>query len=183
MQSTRLTLICHGATRAQKRGHFALDEALETPPSPLSLAERFKKAPRLLCGPETRARQTATLFGEHATIDDGLRDMDVGHWRGLDINDIDRDELTTWLTDSASAPHCGESVLQLCERVSQWLENLTAQPGHVLAVTHPSVIRAALLHVMQAPIAMFYLIDVEPLSSTELHFNNVWRLRLETHKT
>ena len=71
----------------------------------------------------------------------------------------------------------------MCERVSQWLENLTAQPGHVLAVTHPSVIRAALLHVMQAPIAMFYLIDVEPLSSTELHFNNVWRLRLETHKT
>ena len=183
MQSTRLTLICHGVTRAQKLGHFALDEALETPPSPLRLAARFKKAPRLLCGPETRARQTATLFGKHATIDDGLRDMDVGHWRGLDINDIDRDELMTWLTDSASAPHRGESVVQLCERGSQWMQNLAEQPGHVLAVPHPAVIRAALLHAMQSPVAMFYLIDVEPLSSTELRFNNVWRLRLETRET
>ncbi|VVN60832.1 hypothetical protein PS687_03865 [Pseudomonas fluorescens] len=28
---------------------------------------------------------------------------------------------------------------------------------------------------------MFYQIDVEPLSATELRFNTVWRLRLETH--
>jgi hypothetical protein len=28
---------------------------------------------------------------------------------------------------------------------------------------------------------MFNLIDVEPLSSTELRFNGRWRLRLETH--
>lgn len=50
-------------------------------------------------------------------------------------------------------------------------------------MTHPFVIRAALLYVTQGPLAMFNRIDVEPLSSTELRFNNVWRLRLETRET
>ena len=62
-----------------------------------------------------------------------------------------------------------------------WLKSLEGQPGHVLAVTHPFVIRAALLSVMALPMSMFYRIDVEPLSATELRFNEVWRLRLETH--
>jgi hypothetical protein len=34
---------------------------------------------------------------------------------------------------------------------------------------------------MALPMSMFYRIDVEPLSATELRFNEVWRLRLETH--
>ncbi|AIG00707.1 putative phosphoglycerate mutase [Pseudomonas fluorescens] len=182
MQSTRLTLICHDATRAQKRGQWPLDEALQVPPTPLRLAGRFKKAPRLLCGPERRTRQTAMLFGEDARVDDGLRDMDVGRWHGQDVNAIDHEEMATWLADSTRAPHGGESVVQLCERVGQWMQALQDQPGHVLAVTHPSVIRAALLHVMQCPVGLFYLIDVEPLSSTDLRFNRVWRLRLDGHR-
>ena len=87
----------------------------------------------------------------------------------------------TWLTDSASAPHGGESVDHICARVGEWMRSLECQPGHVVAVTHPLVIRAAMLYVMQFPVSMFYLIDVEPLSRTELRFNAVWRLRLETH--
>ena len=63
-------------------------------------------------------------------------------------------------------------------RVGQWLKSLETQPGHVIAVTHPFVIRAAMLYVMQLPVLMFYRIDVEPLSSVELRFNGYWRLRL-----
>ena len=51
----------------------------------------------------------------------------------------------------------------------------------LIATIHPFVIRAAMWHAMQFPLSMFYRIDVEPLSATELRFNNVWRLRLETH--
>lgn len=183
MHATRLTLICHALTPLQKRGRFPDDEslALNGPGATLSLSGGFKKGRRLLCGPEARTRETARLFGTDAVIEPALRDGDFGQWKGQDIGQLDSDALTTWLTDSASAPHGGESVDQICTRVALWMESLESQPGHVLAVTHPFVIRAAMLYVMRYPIALFHRIDVEPLSATELRFNGVWRLRLETH--
>ena len=119
--------------------------------------------------------------GGQAVIEDALRDGDVGDWRGRAISELDSDALLDWMTHSASAPHGGESVEQICARVAAWMKTLEAQPGHVVAITHPFVIRAAMLYVMQCPVSMFYQIDVEPLSATELRFNTVWRLRLETH--
>ncbi|MGC6372044.1 histidine phosphatase family protein [Pseudomonas sp. K2I15] len=186
MQATRLTLVSHASTRAHKRGRFALDEPVEMDwqQAALSQAPRFKRAPFVLCGPEARARQTATLFAADASVDTALRDCDFGRWQGLALDEVQQAEpeaLQAWLTDSTSAPHGGESVVQLCQRVGQWLQSLEQTPGHVLAVTHPFVIRAALLYVMQCPPSQFNLIDVEPLSSTELRFNGRWRLRLETH--
>lgn len=183
MLATRLTLICHAVTPLQKQGRFPDDEsvAMDWQGEALSLVGRYKKSRRLLCGPEARARQTAGLFGDDSVIEPALRDIDVGRWRGQDIGQLDSVPLNTWLTDSTSAPHGGESVEQVCTRVGQWMKSLEAQPGHVVAITHPFVIRAALLYVMQSPVTMFYLIDVEPLSTIELRFNSVWRLRLETH--
>ncbi len=183
MQTTRLSLICHAVTPLQKHGRFADDEsvAMDWQHAALSLAGRYAKRRRLLCGPEARARQTAGLFGRDAVVVDALRDADFGRWKGQQVGQVDPDELKAGLTDSASAPHGGESVDQVCARVGQWLHALESQPGHVVAITHPFVIRAAMLCVMQFPLSMFYLIDVEPLSVTELRFNSVWRLRLETH--
>lgn len=183
MQATRLTLVCHAVTPLQKQGRFAEDEsvAMDWQGAALSVAGRYTKKLRLLCGPEARARQTAGLFGAHPVIETALRDIDLGAWAGRDIGQVEPDQLSAWLTDSASAPHGGESVAHLCTRVAQWLQSLESQPGHVVAVTHPFVVRAALLYVMQFPVSMFYRIDVEPLSTTELRFNGVWRLRLETH--
>ncbi|TFY90666.1 phosphoglycerate mutase [Pseudomonas nabeulensis] len=183
MQATRLTLICHAITPLQKRGRFPDDEAvaMDWQGAALSLAHCYKANRRLLCAPEARTRQTAGLYGDDAIVDFALRDGDFGEWKGQDIGQIDRGGLSTWLTDSTSAPHGGESVDQVCGRVGRWMKSLESQPGHVVAITHPLVIRAAMLYVMQFPVSMFYLIDVEPLSVTELRFNRVWRLRLETH--
>lgn len=183
MQTTRLSLICHAATLAQKQGRFPDDESvvLDWQREALSLAGRYPKKHRLICGPEARARQTAGLFGDNAQVEVAVRDGDFGHWKGQAIDQLEGEALNAWLTDSASAPHGGESVDQICLRVRQWMTSLESQPGHVVAVTHPFVIRAALLHVLQLPPSMFYRVDVEPLSCTELRFNRVWRLRLETH--
>lgn len=60
--------------------------------------------------------------------------------------------------------------------MAAWLKTLEAMPGHIVAITHPFVIRAALTQVLQSP--SFNLIDVEPLSAIELRFNGCWRLRL-----
>ncbi len=69
---------------------------------------------------------------------------DFGQWKGQAISQLNGDQLNTWLTDSTCAPHGGESVDDVCTRVAQWMKSLETQPGHVVAITHPFVIRAAL---------------------------------------
>ncbi len=181
MQATRLTLMCHARTVAQKLARFPTDEPLEMDwqSARQSRCTQFKGAPRLLCGPELRTRQTAELFGNAPQIIEALKDCDFGRWSGLRIGELQKTEpeaLQHWLENPDSAPHGGESVTRLCERVSAWLTSVQSTPGHIVAITHPFVIRAALTHVLQG--ASFNLIDVEPLSAVELRFQGRWRLRL-----
>ena len=184
MQATRLTLICHARTVAQKQARFGLDEALDAD----WLGRRgqvdpgYRHVRQLLCGPELRTRQTAALFGAEPQVDPALADCDLGRWRGLSIDELLKVEphaLQTWLDDAEATPHGGESVARLCRRVGDWLTRLETRPGHLLAVTHPFVIRAALMNVLGCPVATFNRIDIEPLSALELRFNGVWRLRTQ----
>jgi broad specificity phosphatase PhoE len=181
VQATRLTLICHARTLAQKLARFPVDEPLEMDWQSArgSRGARFKEASRLLCAPELRTRQTAELFGKPVEIVAALRDCDFGHWRGMRISDLQKNQgelLQAWLADPRSAPHGGESVAQVGERVAGWLKTLEAVRGEVVAVTHPFIMRAALMHVLQG--SAFNLIDVEPLSTIDLQFHGCWRLRL-----
>jgi broad specificity phosphatase PhoE len=180
VQTTRLTLICHARTVAQKLACFPTNEPVENIGlASGELSERFDAARRLICAPELRTRQTAAWFGADAQVDEALRDCDWGRWHGVSIKSLQNAEgaaLHAWLEDPHATPHGGESVTQLCERVAVWLSSLQTTPEHVVAVTHPSVIRAALIHVMRG--SAFHDIDVEPLSAVELRFTGRWRLRL-----
>lgn len=180
MPSSRLTLICHARTVAQKLARFPTNEPVEDLPlASEAFCARFASPRRLVCGPELRTQQTAAWFGADAQIDPALRDCDWGRWHGQSIKDLqaNQDEaLQTWLADPEAAPHGGESVRQLTQRIAKWLDTVAVMPGHVVAVTHPFVVRAALMQVLQG--TAFNAIDVEPLSMIELRFNGIWRLRL-----
>nr|WP_246887680.1 histidine phosphatase family protein [Pseudomonas protegens] len=183
VQATRLTLICHARTAAQKLARFPRDEPLELDwqAQALSRAGDFKRSIRVLCGPELRTRQSAQLFSAEHEVQDALRDCDFGAWQGLRIDELQEREpeaLQAWLRDPQLAPPGGESLAQLCQRVAQWLEVMAQRPGHWLAVTHPFVIRAVLVQVLQAPLASFNQIDIEPLSRLDLSHAGRWRLRL-----
>jgi broad specificity phosphatase PhoE len=81
-----------------------------------------------------------------------------------------------WLSDPAAAPPGGEAVRDVIDRVGGWLAGLTA--SRVVAVTHPAVIRAAVVCAAGAPAASFWRIDVEPLARVGLTGRNGhWRLR------
>ncbi|MHC8306183.1 histidine phosphatase family protein [Pseudomonas sp. PB3P13] len=181
MQATRLTLICHARTVAQKLAQFPTDQPVEMDghAARKPRCHSFKKAFRLVCGPELRTRQTAGLFGGDMEIISALRDYDIGRWKGAWIKDLQKTEpaaLQAWLDNPELSPHGGESRVQLRHRIAAWLMTLESTPGHVIAVTHPDVIRAALTQVLSS--AAFNDIDVEPLSAIELRFNGRWRLRL-----
>lgn len=178
MKATHLTLICHAPTEAQRLGRFHADgEGVQlTSAQPLDLPHGAGG----LTGPELRAAQTAQLLGLRATVEPALRDCDFGRWKGVSLKALQRDEpdhLQTWLTDPRSASHGGESIADVCQRVADWLDGFTA-PGHWVAVTHPMIIRAAMLHVLQCPLTAFHRIDVQPLSQLHLGHYGMWRVRL-----
>ena len=178
----RLTLVSHAMTDAMAAGRFPSDEPLN------GIGRRqVKKSGRLdisrdmrqLAGPEQRARQTAQLLGLHAATEPRLADLDCGGWCGQTLRAVGPADLETWLTDPARAPHGGESIVDLIQRVAGWLEALTASTSPTVAVTHPAVIRAAILRSLDSPPKSFWRIDVAPASRTVLHFRSGrWTLRL-----
>ncbi|MEU9885262.1 histidine phosphatase family protein [Sphaerisporangium sp. NPDC051011] len=160
-----------GASKSDGREAPALEEAAALGPS----------ARKVLCGPSQRCLQTAAGLGLEAEPVEALRDWDAGRWAGRTLADVQAEhpeDVLAWLTDPASAPHGGESLLALLDRVTAWLATLH-DAGRTLAVTHPAVIRAAVVHALDAPPQAFWKIDVPPLAQVTLTSNGRrWHLRL-----
>ncbi len=185
-ETIRLTLVSHAMTDAMAAGRFPADEPLNR------IGRRQVKAAarldinsgiRQFAGPEERARQTAQLLGLHATTEPRLADLDCGAWCGQTLRALGPPDLETWLNDPARAPHGGESIVDLIDRVAGWLESLTGTGTHdtspTVAVTHPAVIRAAILAAFDMPPDSFWRIDIAPVSRVVLHFRKGrWTLRL-----
>lgn len=177
----RLTLVSHAMTDAMAAGRFPADEPLNDTGRRIVesvAALEIAGDTRQLTGPERRARQTAQLLGLQAATEPRLSDLACGRWRGEALANIGPAELEAWLTEPAHAPHGGESILDLIERVDGWLNSLTDDILRTVAVTHPAVIRAAILLALDAPPKSFWRIDIAPLSRTVMHFRGGrWTLR------
>jgi broad specificity phosphatase PhoE len=180
--TTRLSLISHAATPALRRAAFPLDEPLDQQEIAKinALGWIAPKAQKILSAPEQRTQETAHALGLAATTIPELRDCDYGVWRGRELSELqaqDPEGVATWLADPAASPHSGESIANLVDRVGMWLDQ-QREDGHTIAVTHPAVIRSAVVHILNAPLQSFWRIDIAPLSLTDLRFNgSVWTLR------
>jgi broad specificity phosphatase PhoE len=181
-----LILVCHAATAASRSASFPTDDPLDQQGAADAAAAgaRFALRPeRLLCAPSRAARQTAGALGFvlEAVVEPEIRDCDFGRWSGRPLADVAREEpeaFTRWMTDPDSTPHRGESQTDLVRRVGEWIDSCLPTPGRTVAVTHPAVIRAAVVHAIAAPPATFWHIDIGPLSRTWLRSNGSrWTLR------
>ncbi len=191
----RVVLVCHGSTAATRGTAFPLDEGLEPigRAAAEAIAGRFMTADGersrtgersgdgersdarsdVRCGPARRCRETADALGLTAVVDDGLADWDLGHWAGRTLTELAEqhpDQVAAWTTDPDFDGHGGETLTQVIARVGRWLDQPVATPrtGRLIAVTHPAVIRSAVVHALQAPAASFWRIDVAPLAVVEL---------------
>jgi broad specificity phosphatase PhoE len=174
----RLTLVSHAMTDALAAGRFPTDEPLNTAGHrQVDASVDLGLADVALAAPEKRARQTAELLGLQPTIEPRLADLDCGRWRGNVLGGVRPAELAVWLTDPNRAPHGGESVTALVSRVRGWLDSVSAKRLRLVAVTHPSVIRAAILVTLEAPPKSFWRIDIAPASRTVMRFRGyTWTL-------
>ena len=174
----RLTLRSHGMTDAMSAGRFPTDEPLNALGTrQVRTINGLDSADRIISGPERRTRHTAELCGWQPDIDPALADLDCGNWRGHHLTEIDPATLHQWMSDPTSAPHGGESITALIDRTANWLHTITTATGRLVAVTHPAVIRAAILTVLKAPPESFWRIDIPPASRTALHHRTDWTYR------
>ncbi|AEH10182.1 MULTISPECIES: histidine phosphatase family protein [Protofrankia] len=183
----RLTLVSHARTAAVRAARFGVDDdtiddaearrAAAVTTSHMTHTSGASRTPsgralrggRAWCDRSLRTRQTAQALGLSAMPDPALRDLDVGAWVGRSLDEISPADLRLWTEDPAAAPHGGESVVDLLDRVAAWLAARATDPENVIAVTHPAVVRAALVTALRSPPEVFWRIDVPPLSATLLH--------------
>ena len=171
--TTRLHLLCSASTSSVSSIAFAGDEPLD-PRGRQSLANLSGRLPScdvVLRSPALCAAQTAEGLGLDARAETLLRDCDFGRWAGRSLADVQAEvpeAITEWLQNPRAAPHGGESFADVMTRVGGWMDGLLAGSGSVLAITHATVIRAAIAHALGAGPEAFRHIDVAPLTRARL---------------
>jgi probable phosphoglycerate mutase len=124
------------------------------------------------CSPLSRCVRTADLISDPihmAAIPHlGLTDIDYGGWTSLGVDEV----WERWPQESSAwknAPHTcripgGESLQDVAARAADALGAiLHAHPrGAIAIVTHDSVLRVLLCHVMGLPLSSYWLFDPKP---------------------
>ena len=165
----------HAATAATRANAFPVDEPLDERglAAAALLAAAFPPRCEALCSPALRCRQTAEAAGLPApSVQPALAECDFGAWAGRSLADVhaaEPESATAWMLDPDARPHGGESLTAFAARVGAWLDGQARRDGCAVAITHGGVVKAALVHALDAPLHAFWQIDSRPLSITELH--------------
>jgi broad specificity phosphatase PhoE len=165
-----LTLVAHALTPALRGLVLGGGGAESDEPSLQAAGDLKVVADQVFSGPEPAAVQTAEVLALAPTVDQALRDRYYGKWNGRSLEDLlaaEAEPVAAWLARPHTAPPGGESAADLIVRAANWLATLSG-PGTVVAVVHPTVIRAMVLHVLEAPPEAIRRLDVRPLSVVQL---------------
>lgn len=93
--------------------------------------------------PAQRCQILAHHLAPHVQTDLRLAEMDFGTWEGMTWDAIGEPAISAWAHDFVNLqPPQGESYVQLAQRVSAFLHDVT-QHERAVVVTHAGVIRAA----------------------------------------
>jgi broad specificity phosphatase PhoE len=154
------------------------------PPKP-ARTRRRKAAPgpsvtAVYASPLDRTRETAAPIaaglGLEVVIDDGLVELDVGDWTGLELKVARKRK--EWATiqryPSGFTFPGGESFVTMQARIVDALARLrVAHPGEtVVAVSHADPIRAAVAHAMGTHLDLFQRVVVSPCSITAIAYGD-----------
>ncbi|MXG26856.1 histidine phosphatase family protein [Streptomyces sp. YIM 132580] len=172
--TVRVMLVSPAMNAALRQARFdgdaPLDRAGER--SARAAAADVPRSDAVLSGPSERCLGTAAALGLAARPEPALTGWDLGRWSGRRLDEVGAAEpaaVAAWMGDPSAAPHGGESLRALVERVGGWLDGvLGTEEGGVLAVAEPAVVRAAVVHALALPPETFWRLDVAPLVLTEL---------------
>jgi broad specificity phosphatase PhoE len=179
----RLTLLAAAPTEAHRLYRFPADEPIEPVP-PIRVKQILSNigaTDQVICGPERRSLETAALLGRVATTSENVQAWSAGNWSGQALDWVaanDPEGLRSWQADPDAAPHGGETLNTLLARLGRWLDEHTSTSGRWLVVADASAVRAIVVHVLAAPPASFWRLDIPPLSLSVVQYaGSQWRLR------
>ena len=127
--------------------------------------------------PLRRAVQTATILSKYVSYseinqEEKLVEQSYGDWAGQKISKVwseiknKKRHNFSFISPDFSPPN-GESFLKQCERVSDWLTNLSTPDGNnVIVITHAGTIRAALAHILEINPQIAVGIEITHLSAS-----------------
>jgi probable phosphoglycerate mutase len=128
--------------------------------------------------PLERTRETAAPIADatgcHVQVDDGLLELDIGDWTGLDLKAARK--RPEWATiqsyPSGFTFPGGESFVDMQARIVACVERLrSAHPGDtIVAVSHADPIRAAVAHAMGTHLDLFQRVVISPCSLTAIAY-------------
>ncbi len=128
--------------------------------------------------PRERTRETAAPIAEALGVvprdDEALDEIDFGAWTGRSFAELENDE--TWRSWNAERGRArapgGETMAEAQARIVTRLagEAETSDRRPVVLVSHGDLIKAAVLHVLGAPLQSVHTFDIDPASVTTLVF-------------
>lgn len=175
----RLVLVAHAPTQGMRELVFGDRTDLVHPEL---IDELSRRVMTWSSGPEPACVQTAERLGGGAVeVLDELTGPDLGSWRGrtlTDVADAEPDGLGRWMTDPHAAPHGGESLAELIERLGSYCDAREWPAGRNVAVVAPLVARALVVHALAAPAEVIFRVDLAPLARVGLSRHGAtWRLQ------
>ena len=130
--------------------------------------------------PLERTRETAAPIADatgcQVQVDDGLLELDIGDWTGLELKAARK--LPEWATiqryPSGFTFPGGESFVDMQARIVACVERVrSAHPGEtVVSVSHADPIRAAVAHAMGTHLDLFQRVVISPCSLTAVAYGH-----------
>lgn len=143
---------------------------------PPAVAARIAAADRRLRSPEIHLDDA---LAAEAVVD--LAEADYGSWSGRALADIAADpaSLEAWRGDATATPHGGESLADVRRRVEGWLGRSLGDNRRVVVLAPATIVRTAVLAVLDAPTSALWSLDVTPWAEVALTGDGRrWALRL-----
>jgi probable phosphomutase (TIGR03848 family) len=191
--STVMLLVRHGATTTtgtalpgrasglhlSDAGRAQADAVAARIAAPASTNGRKRRSvAAVYSSPLERTRETAAPIAEatgcQVQVDDGLLELDIGDWTGLDLKAARK--RPEWSTiqryPSGFTFPGGESFVDMQARIVACVERLrSAHPGEtIVAVSHADPIRAAVAHAMGTHLDLFQRVVISPCSLTAIAY-------------
>jgi broad specificity phosphatase PhoE len=188
--TTTLVLVRHGVTDHTVGKRFSGGLASSNPPLTdegraqaratgewlLPMADRFDA---MVTSPVRRTRETAEIvadvLGHELTEEPALAEMEFGSWDGLSFTEVHErfpDDLASWLGDLDAAPHGGESLRVVQQRVLEGRDRLLERHvGQTLvAVSHVTPIKVIVSDAVGASLEASYRMELAPASVTVVSY-------------
>jgi broad specificity phosphatase PhoE len=128
----------------------------------------------VLTSPLRRARETASAiaatWGVEVAVEERLVEVDYGDLDGVRLGTLSADVVSRWRTDPHFAPVGGESLAGVRARVAAFAQEVFASlaDGPVIAVSHVSPIKAAVLWALDLPDLYAWRMHLDLGSATRL---------------